>query len=126
MNAVVAILLVIGIMLVRRNRYAQHERVMWTATGITVVFLITYVTRTMLFGTTVFEPTGWLRTLYLTVLFSHLSLAIAVVPLAIITLTHAVRRRFDKHGRIARILFPMWLYVSVTGPTVYLFLRPYY
>lgn len=126
MNAVVAILLVIGIMLVRRNRYEQHERVMWTATGITVVFLITYVTRTMLFGTTVFEPTGWLRTLYLTVLFSHLSLAIAVVPLAIITLTHAVRRRFDKHGRIARILFPMWLYVSVTGPTVYLFLRPYY
>jgi len=126
MNAVVAILLVIGIMLVRRNRYEQHERVMWTATGITVVFLITYVTRTMLFGTTVFEPTGWLRTLYLTLLFSHLSLAIAVVPLAIITLTHAVRRRFDKHGRIARVLFPMWLYVSVTGPTVYLFLRPYY
>lgn len=126
MNVVVAILLIIGYAQIRRKQYEKHERTMWVATGITVLFLVTYVTRTLLFGTTPFEQTGWIRTLYLTILFSHLSLAIVVVPLAITSLYYAVKRRYDKHRRFAKILWPLWLYVSITGPTVYLFLRPYY
>lgn len=126
MNVIVAILLVVGYVQIRRKQYEKHERTMWVATGITVLFFITYITRTMLYGTTPFPQTGWMRTLYLTILFSHLSLAIVVVPLAIISLYHAVKRRYDRHRRFAKILWPLWLYVSITGPTVYLFLRPYY
>ena len=73
-------------------------------------------------GPTVFKDPAWFRPIYLTILLTHTVLAIAIVPLAIITLTRALRSRFDRHRQIARWTWPLWMYVSVTGVLIYLLL----
>lgn len=90
------------------------------------VFLISYVTKTALYGTTPYGGAGLLRAVYLTVLFSHLTLAIAVVPLVIASVYFGWMDRLTRHRRIARWTYPIWLYVSVTGVVVFFMLRPYY
>lgn len=99
---------------------------MLAASVVSAVFLISYVTKTILIGTTPFGGTGASRVIYLTVLFSHLTLAIAAVPMVAITLIDGLRTRFDRHRRIARWTLPVWLYVSVTGVSIFFMLRPYY
>jgi len=83
------------------------------------LFLISYITYHYVHGATRFQGEGWIRTLYFTVLISHTVLAVVIVPLILNTLRQAVRGRFDRHKRLARITLPLWLYVSVTGVTVY-------
>jgi uncharacterized membrane protein YozB (DUF420 family) len=90
------------------------------------LFLISYLTYHFQAGTTRFQGTGTLRTVYLTILFTHTVLAVIVPPLAITTLVRALQSRFDRHRRLARITFPIWLYVSVTGVVIYLMLRGSY
>lgn len=95
---------------------------MWsmiTATVFAALFLIVYVMRALLLGATPFQGAGWVRTLYLVILGSHMVLATAVAPLALITLYRAWRRDFRRHRRIARVTLPTWLYVVVTGWLVY-------
>ena len=91
-----------------------------------VVFLISYLTYHAFHGSTPFRGVGWVRSLYFTILLTHTALAVVVAPLAIVTLVRALRERFDKHRRIARWTFPVWLYVSVTGVIVYLMLYQIY
>ena len=75
---------------------------------------------------TAFGGEGWIRTAYFTILLSHIVLAIAIVPLVLITFTRALSQKFDKHKKIARITLPIWLYVALTGVVVYLMISPYY
>jgi uncharacterized membrane protein YozB (DUF420 family) len=122
LNATSAGLLIWGFALIRRGRKAAHRRAMLAAFAVSVLFLISYVAYHAQVGTVRFQKTGAIRTIYLSILATHTVLAAAVPVLAAITLTRALRGRFDKHRRIARWTLPIWLYVSVTGVVVYLML----
>ena len=122
LNATAAVLLVIGYTLIRQRKIVAHRKVMLSAFGTSVAFLICYVIYHVQVGSVHFPHTGLLRTVYLTILTTHTILAITVPVLAIITLNHGLKARFDKHRKIARWTFPIWLYVSVTGVVVYVML----
>jgi uncharacterized membrane protein YozB (DUF420 family) len=122
LNAIAAVLLVIGYVLIRRGRIQQHKRVMLAAFTTSALFLVSYVTYHANAGSRPFAGQGAIRILYFAILISHVILAAAILPMALITLTHALRERFDRHLRIARWTLPIWLYVSVTGVLVYLML----
>lgn len=96
-----------------------HKRSMLTATVFAALFLVVYVSRALLFETKVFAGDGWVRTLYLAILISHTILATLVGPFVLVTLRRALKGDFLKHRRIARLTFPMWLYVVVTGWIIY-------
>lgn len=126
LNSISAVAILYGYILIRKGRIDAHRKAMLFATGTSALFLISYLIKTAFHGTTIYGGTGFDRVVYLTILFSHLTLAIAVVPLALVTLVHGLQKRFGKHRRIARWTLPLWLYVSVTGVVVYLMLRPWY
>lgn len=122
LNGVAAVLLVIGYALVRQRRFEPHRRVMLAAFSTSVLFLISYVTYHANVGSRPFPGQGPIRVVYFAILITHIILAAAIVPLAIITLSHGLGRRYDRHRRIARWTLPIWLYVSITGVAVYLML----
>jgi uncharacterized membrane protein YozB (DUF420 family) len=128
LNAASGILILIGFALIRRKQVALHRACMVSAVICSSLFLISYVTYHVGYGAgvTLFAGTGWVRTLYLVILVSHTILAVTVVPFVIVTLTRALRGQFLRHRSIARITFPMWLYVSVTGVIVYFMLYHLY
>lgn len=122
LNATCAALLVYGYTLIRRKKKAHHKRVMISAFCVSVAFLISYLTYHAQVGSVRYPHTGTIRTVYLTILFTHTVLAAAVPVLAIVTLRRAYKGKFDRHRAIARWTLPIWLYVSVTGVVVYLML----
>ena len=113
------IFLLLGYYFIRQRQIELHKRSMLTATGFAALFLVVYVSRAVLFETRVFAGEGLVRVIYLTILISHTILAILVGPFALVTLRRALRGEYAKHKRIARITFPMWLYVVVTGWLIY-------
>jgi len=119
LNAVSTLLLVGGFLAIRSRKIELHRKFMLSAFGVSVVFLISYLVYHYHIGSVKFTGTGGVRTVYFTILISHIVLAAAVPVLAVITLTRALQERFDKHRKIARWTFPIWLYVSVTGVIVY-------
>jgi uncharacterized membrane protein YozB (DUF420 family) len=122
LNAVSAVLLTIGWVLIRRKRIAAHRRFMIAAFVTSALFLASYVTYHAQIGSRPFPGTGLLRTIYFAVLIPHVVLAAAVLPLALVTLRRGLRRDDARHRRIARWTLPIWLFVSVTGVIVYLML----
>jgi uncharacterized membrane protein YozB (DUF420 family) len=122
LNATAAVLLVFGYRLIRAGRREAHRRVMLSAFGVSIAFLVSYLVYHAQVGSVAFEKTGWIRPVYFTVLISHTVLAAAVPFLAIVTLRRALKANFVSHRRIARWTLPIWLYVSVTGVVVYLML----
>ena len=124
LNASSGILIVIGLLFIRRKRIAAHRACMIGAVTCSSLFLISYLVYHIGFaaGVTRFAGTGWVRTAYHTILISHTILAVTVVPFVIVTLRRALRSEFVRHRRVARWTFPIWLYVSVTGVIVYLML----
>jgi putative membrane protein len=122
LNGIAAILLGIGYTLIRRKRIQAHKRVMLTAFSVSVVFLICYVVYHLNVGINYYQKTGLLRYIYLTILYTHTSLAVVTPVLAIITLRRGLRMDVKRHRAIARWTFPIWMYVSVTGVVVYLML----
>jgi uncharacterized membrane protein YozB (DUF420 family) len=119
LNAIAAILLLIGYVLIRNGRQEQHRNVMIGAFAVSVLFLICYVIYHWNVGSRPFTGQGPIRSVYFFILITHIVLAAATPPLAIITLVRGLRSRFDRHRRIARWTLPIWLYVSVTGVIVY-------
>ncbi len=119
LNATAAVLLVWGLLLIRRGSKAAHRKVMLTAFTISCLFLVSYVVYHTQAGTVRFQHAGAVRTVYLSILVTHTVLAAMIPPLAIVTLSLGLRARFDRHRRIARWTLPVWLYVSVTGVAVY-------
>ncbi|MCX7606887.1 MAG: DUF420 domain-containing protein [Bacteroidia bacterium] len=125
-NTSVTILLGVGYFLIRRGQREAHKKVMLVAFALSVLFLVSYVVYHLTHEEVRFGGAGWIKGVYLFVLITHIGLSVFVVPLALFTLYPALSRRFSHHRRIARWTFPIWLYVSVTGVLVYLFLSPYY
>jgi uncharacterized membrane protein YozB (DUF420 family) len=126
LNGTSGVLLLAGFTMIRQGRVQAHKRCMISAFIVSSVFLVSYVIYHIRVGDILFQGQGWIRPVYFTILISHVLLAIAIVPLAIITLSRALKEKFDRHRRIARWTFPLWLYVSVTGVVVYLMLYQLY
>ena len=122
LNATSAVLLTTGWILIRRGRIAQHRAVMIAAVCTSALFLISYLVYHAQVGSVRFTKQGPIRAVYFTILLTHTVLAVAIVPLVLVTLTRGLRARYERHRRIARWTMPIWLYVSVTGVVVYLML----
>ena len=122
LNGTSAVLLVIGRGLIKSGRMAAHRAVMIAALASSSLFLISYLYYHAHVGSVHFQGQGVWRPIYFTLLTSHTILAAAIVPMVIITLSRALRARYDKHRRIARWTFPLWLYVSITGVVIYFML----
>ena len=122
LNAASAVLLSFGYVCIRRRRIAAHRVCMLLALLTSALFLASYLTYHYHAGSMPFRGTGWTRPAYFALLISHTILAAAVVPLALVTVTRAARRRFDRHVAIARYTLPIWMYVSVTGVVIYVVL----
>jgi uncharacterized membrane protein YozB (DUF420 family) len=122
LNATSGILLLAGLAAIKSGRRELHERLMLAALLVSAAFLASYLYYHFVVATgmTRYRGTGWSRTAYYAMLASHVVLAMAVVPLALRTVYLAYRERFDAHKRWARVTYPIWLYVSVTGVLVYL------
>jgi uncharacterized membrane protein YozB (DUF420 family) len=122
LNSTCAVLLVIGWLLIRRGRIAQHRAVMIAAVATSCLFLISYLVYHAQVGSVRFTGQGAIRVVYFTILLTHTVLAAAIVPLVLVTLSRGLKRNDDRHRAIARWTMPLWLYVSVTGVIVYLML----
>jgi len=119
LNAIAAALLVGGYIMIRRRRIAAHKRFMLSAFATSALFLASYLVYHYNIGSRPFTGQGPIRVVYFTILITHVVLAAAILPMALITLNHALRERFERHVPIARWTLPVWLYVSVTGVVVY-------
>ncbi|HUK46757.1 MAG TPA: DUF420 domain-containing protein [Terriglobales bacterium] len=126
LNGTSAVLLVIARRMIKQGRMAVHRALMLTALFTSSLFLISYLYYHAHVGSVHFQGHGWSRPVYFSILISHTILAAAVVPLVIITLSRALRERFDRHRVIARWTYPVWLYVSITGVVVYLMLYQFF
>lgn len=119
LNALALICLLAGWRFIRRRQIGRHKAAMLSATVCSVVFLVSYLIYHYHVGSVRFQGTGWIRTVYLTILATHTVLAATVPFLAAVVLTLAFRNNFRRHKRLARWALPIWIYVSVTGVIVY-------
>ena len=125
-NALTAILLVLAFVAIKKKNIGLHEKLMKTAIGCSVIFLLMYVAYHMTSDSTKFGGEGAMRTVYFIILITHIALSIVVIPFVLITYVRAITNNIERHKKIARITFPLWLYVAVTGVIVYLMISPYY
>jgi len=139
-NAATALLLIMGVLAIKNGNRKVHERIMTLAIACSVVFLVMYVAYHMsadstkygdinadgILDETELANAGWMRSVYFFILISHIILSIAIIPMVLFTYVRALAKRFDKHKKLAKITFPIWLYVAVTGVIVYLMISPYY
>ena len=127
LNGLSAVFLVMGYRYIRRKNQRAHEKCMLAAVTCSALFLVCYLTYHFKVGKlTRFTEPAWFRPIYISLLISHTILAATIVPLIIITMSQALRSRFDRHRKIARWTWPMWMYVSVTGVIIYLLLYQIY
>ena len=125
-NSIVSILLIAGLITVRQRKYMLHKKIMLAAIVLSVLFLISYILHHLFAGDTKFGGGGTIRYFYFFILISHIFLASIILPFILFTAYRAMISEFPQHKRIARITWPIWLYVSVTGVLVYLMISPYY
>ena len=126
LNAMAAIFLTTGYVLIRRGRREQHKRCMLAALTTSALFLVCYVVYHANTGSRPFSGQGVVRVVYFAILITHVTLAAAILPLALTTATRGLTAQYDRHVRIARWTLPLWLYVSVTGVVIYLMLYRLY
>jgi uncharacterized membrane protein YozB (DUF420 family) len=126
LNATAAIFLLTGYLLIRSGRQTLHKRAMLAALSASALFLVSYVIYHWNAGSRPFPGTGIVRGVYLTILLTHVVLAMTILPLALITAARGLLGHYDRHVRIARWTFPVWMYVSVTGVVIYLMLYRMY
>ncbi|WP_299522796.1 DUF420 domain-containing protein [Winogradskyella sp.] len=139
-NAITALVLIIAVVMIKKGNRKMHESLMKFAIVLSVLFLVMYVLYHMTSDSTKFgdlnndkvlsdselDQTGSTRYFYYFILFSHILLSIAVIPFVLITYVRAITNNFERHKKIAKITFPLWLYVAVTGVIVYIMISPYY
>lgn len=139
-NGVTAVVLFTAVWAIKNGRQKLHENLMKTAIGLSLGFLVMYVAYHMTADSAVFGDTngnniledaekatiGWVRFLYYFILATHILLSIIIIPFVLVTYVRALAQRYDRHKKLARITYPMWLYVAVTGVVVYLMISPYY
>lgn len=123
LNGLSAIFLSFGFYFIKKKNITAHKTCMISAFVTSVLFLACYLTyHIVVHHVTSFQKPPWFRPIYLTILGTHTVLAVVIVPMVLITLNRALKERFDKHKKIARWTWPLWMYVSVTGVVVYLIL----
>lgn len=139
-NGITAVLLVAAVIAIKNSKRRVHQILMTSAIALSVAFLVMYVAYHMTADSAVFgdlnhngileeaekASIGSLRIVYLLILVTHIILSIAIIPMVLITYVRAIAQKFDKHKKISRITFPIWLYVAVTGVVVFLMISPYY
>ena len=125
-NSMVSVLLVAGLIAVKNRRYTLHKKIMLAAIVLSVLFLISYICHHLFAGDTKFGGAGTIRYVYFFILISHIFLAAIILPFILFTAYRAMISEWPLHRRMAKITWPIWLYVSVTGVLVYLLISPYY
>ena len=125
-NGYTAIILLCALWAIKNRKINLHEQLMKTAIGLSLVFLIMYVAYHLTTDPTPFGGEGWVKFFYYFILISHILLSITIIPLVLISYVRAISQQFTDHRKIARITFPIWLYVTITGVIVYLMISPYY
>ncbi len=126
LNGWTVLLLVIGFLLIRSKKIIAHKRVMITAFAFSSIFLVSYIISKLNAAPVSYRGEGWMRNFYFFLLISHIMLSIAVLPLAMLSIYRGLTTEYQKHKKIVRWTFPIWLYVAVTGVLIYLFMAPYY
>lgn len=125
-NALTAIILVFALYAIKNNNVLLHEQLMKTSIALSLMFLVMYVAYHMTSDPTPYGGEGWRRPVYFFILVSHVLLSIGIIPMVLITYVRAIAKLFEDHKKIARITFPIWLYIAVSGVIVYLMISPYY
>lgn len=125
-NGLTAVFLVMAVVAIKKGNRKLHESLMKLCILFSVLFLVMYVAYHMTSDPTPYGGDGPLKMIYFFILISHITLSIGVIPMVLVTYVRALSQRFDKHRKIAKITFPVWLYVAVTGVIVYLMISPYY
>ena len=126
LNSASAVLLFVGHRFIKRGDRRRHRISMLAAFATSSLFLLSYLTYHYVHGTQHFQGEGFVRGIYFLILGTHTILAAVIVPMVLVALTHGLKGRYDKHRRIARWTYPVWLYVSVTGVVIYLLLYQLY
>ena len=125
-NGYTALILLIALWAIKQRKITLHEQLMKTAIGLSLAFLVMYVIYHLTSDPTPYGGEGWMKTLYYFILISHILLSVAIIPLVLISYVRAISQQFTAHRKIARITFPIWLYIAVTGVLIYLMISPYY
>ena len=125
-NSMVAVLLVAALWAVKTGRYVAHKNMMMAAMVLSVLFLLSYIAHHLLAGETSFGGDGMQRTLYYIILFTHIPLAGLILPFILFTAYRALISEWPSHKKLAKITWPVWLYVAITGVVVYWMISPYY
>lgn len=125
-NGVTAVVLIAAFIAIKNKNIKLHERLMKTAIALSVAFLVMYVAYHMTSDSTKFGGEGAIKYAYYFILITHILLSIVIIPFVLITYVRAITNNIERHKKIAKITFPMWLYVAITGVVVYLMISPYY
>lgn len=125
-NALTALLLILALVAVKKKKFKLHENLMKTSIALSVLFLIMYVAYHMTSDSTTFGGEGSIKYIYYFILVSHILLSVCIIPLVLFTYLKAITKNFEAHKKLARITFPIWLYVAITGVIVYFMISPYY
>ena len=125
-NALTSVLLVAAFWAIKNKKIDLHENLVKTCMALSAVFLILYVLYHMTSDSTSYGGEGLIRWIYFFVLISHILLSIVVIPFVLVTFVRGLTRHVERHKKIARITFPLWLYVTITGVIVYVMISPYY
>jgi putative membrane protein len=122
----VSILLIAGLMAIKNGKRLLHRNIMFSAMSLSVLFLVSYIAHHLLSGDTKFGGTGTIRYVYFFILITHIFLAAVILPFILYTAYRGLTAEWPRHRKLAKITWPIWLYVSVTGVVVYLMISPYY
>ena len=125
-NALTAVILIWAYIAIKQKKIIIHERLMSISIALSVVFLLMYVAYHMTSDPTPFGGKGIIKGVYFFILISHILLSIGIIPMVLVTYVRAISKLFEDHKKIARITFPIWLYIAITGVIVYLMISPYY
>ena len=125
-NGMTAMLLIIAVWAIKNGKRQLHQNIMTTCIGLSVLFLVLYIAYHMTSESTPFGGEGAVKYLYYTILISHIVLSVAIIPLVLKTYARAYLKKFEAHRKLAKVTFPIWLYVAISGVVVYLMIAPYY
>jgi len=125
-NGLTAVILLIAVWAIKNKNRVLHDRLMKFAIALSVLFLLMYIAYHMTSDSTKYGGEGAIRYVYYFILVTHIVLSIVVIPFVLITYVRAITNNFERHKKIAKVTFPLWLYVAVTGVVVYLMISPYY
>ncbi len=125
-NSMVTLLLLVALIVVKQKKYILHKRLMMTAMVLSILFLVSYICHHLFTDATSYGGTGTAKTIYYIILFTHIPLAGLILPFILYTAYRALTGEWEQHRKLAKITWPIWFYVAITGVVVYLMISPYY